>query len=278
MTDYCYDLHSHTTMSDGHLTPSELVRYAVLQKVDFLAITDHDTLAALPLARQTIATEKLPLQLISGVEISTLWQRHEIHIVGLQIMEENASLQTFLQQQQQYRLQRAQQIAAKLTALGVPDAWQGASQLAAGGNVTRHHFARYLLAQGKVKTMDQAFKRYLAKGAKAYVAPQWPALTEVVAVINQAQGCAVLAHPLRYDLSDKWVKRLIADFVAYGGQALEVANSQQAPEQRRKLTQWAIDHQLAASVGSDFHYHSPWRELGRNLTLAESLQPVWQRW
>lgn len=273
-----HDLHSHTTASDGILTPEALVRRAVDMRVNVLAITDHDTVSGLAAARAAISEFNLPLRLISGVEISTLWENHEIHIVGLNIDENDALLGAFLQAQSERRQHRATLIAERLEKARIPGALAGAMKHAQGGEITRAHFARFLIEQKLASTMADVFKKYLAKGKTGYVPPQWCSIKQAIDVIHRSGGQAVLAHPARYDLSAKWLKRLLAHFAECGGDAMEVAQCQQAPNERTLLASYAQQFNLLASQGSDFHLPCAWIELGRKLWLPGGVEPVWQRW
>lgn len=273
-----YDLHSHTTASDGRLTPEALVHRAVEMRVGTLAITDHDTTAGIAAAREEISRSGLALNLISGVEISTVWENHEIHIVGLNIDIAHPVMCDFLAQQTERRQQRARLIAERLDKAHIPGAWEGALRLADGGAVTRGHFARFLVECGKATTMADVFKKYLARGKTGYVPPQWCTIERAIDVIHHSGGKAVLAHPGRYDLSAKWLKRLVAHFAEHRGDAMEVAQCQQSPNERTHLATLARQHQLWASQGSDFHLPCPWIELGRKLWLPAGVEGVWQLW
>ena len=273
-----YDLHSHTTASDGCLTPEALVHRAVEMRVGTLAITDHDTTAAIAPAREEISRSGLALNLIPGVEISTVWENHEIHIVGLNIDITHPLMCEFLAQQTERRNQRAQLIAERLEKAQIPGALEGAQQLAQGGAVTRGHFARFLVECGKASSMADVFKKYLARGKTGYVPPQWCTIEQAIDVIHHSGGKAVLAHPGRYNLSAKWLKRLVAHFAAHHGDAMEVAQCQQSPNERTQLATLARQHHLWASQGSDFHQPCPWIELGRKLWLPAGVEGVWQLW
>ncbi|ELY4777276.1 PHP domain-containing protein [Cronobacter turicensis] len=273
-----YDLHSHTTASDGLLTPEQLVHRAVEMGIHTLAITDHDTTAGLPAAHQEIKRAGLALRLIDGVEISTLWENHEIHIVGLGIDITHPDMIAFLDGQAQRRMQRAEMIAERLEKARIPGALEGARHLADGGVVTRGHFARFLIEDGRATNMANVFKHYLARGKTGYVPPQWCTIEQAIDVIHHSGGQAVIAHPGRYQLSAKWLKRLLNQFAAAGGDAMEVAQCQQAPNERNQLASYAGQFGLLASQGSDFHQPCPWIELGRRLRLPEGLTPVWHRW
>lgn len=273
-----YDLHSHTTASDGCLTPEALVHRAVEMRVGTLAITDHDTTAAIAPAREEISRSGLALNLIPGVEISTVWENHEIHIVGLNIDITHPLMCEFLAQQTERRNQRAQLIAERLEKAQIPGALEGAQRLAQGGAVTRGHFARFLVECGKASSMADVFKKYLARGKTGYVPPQWCTIKQAIDVIHHSGGKAVLAHPGRYNLSAKWLKRLVAHFAEHHGDAMEVAQCQQSPNERTQLATLARQHHLWASQGSDFHQPCPWIELGRKLWLPAGVEGVWQLW
>ena len=273
-----YDLHSHTTASDGCLTPEALVRRAVEMRVGTLAITDHDTTAAIAPAREEISRSGLALNLIPGVEISTVWENNEIHIVGLNIDITHPLMCEFLAQQTERRNQRAQLIAERLEKAQIPGALEGAQRLAQGGAVTRGHFARFLVECGKAISMADVFKKYLARGKTGYVPPQWCTIEQAIDVIHHSGGKAVLAHPGRYNLSAKWLKRLVAHFAEHHGDAMEVAQCQQSPNERTQLATLARQHHLWASQGSDFHQPCPWIELGRKLWLPAGVEGVWQLW
>ncbi|WP_371377124.1 RNase RNM [Thalassotalea aquiviva] len=272
------DLHSHTNCSDGHLTPQELIDRACNYQLDQLAITDHDTVSGFEQASQYINENQLPLTLISGIEISTLWQNFEIHIVGLGLDVKHPKVQALISRQQQSRELRAQLMAEKLAKAGFEDCLLQAQELAQDGSITRAHFARVLQHRGVVNTMQKAFDKYIGKGRRAYVKPQWCRVDEAVDVIKAAGGYSVIAHPLKYDLSTKWLRRLIIDFKDVGGDAMEVASCQLNQQQRKLLIELCHQYDLQGSIGSDFHFPTPWSDLGRNLTLPEPLPLVWQNW
>ncbi|RCZ40360.1 PHP domain-containing protein, partial [Escherichia coli] len=213
--------------------------------------------------------------LVSGVEISTGWEHHEIHIVALGVDEKNPQLATFLAGQRARREARAQEIGRRLEKCLIPGTYEEAKQLAGDAAVTRAHFARVLVARGVADNMQKVFKKYLSRGNKGYVPAEWPEMGEAIAAIHAAGGLAVLAHPSRYSLTAKWIKRLLVAFKAAGGDAMEVSLPQQSPQERANLGQWAKDHDLYISVGSDFHFPSNWTELGRHLWLPKEGIPLW---
>ena len=276
------DLHSHTKCSDGGLSPETLVDRAVNYQIDVLAITDHDTIAGIDIAQKHINDKKLPLTLITGIEISTAWQGFEIHIVGLNIDKNNTDLQQLISQQQQAREDRALAMGEKLTKCGFPNVYHDAKALAGEGSITRAHFAKVLYQQGHVSTMQQAFDKYIgkkgSKGQRAYVKPNWCTIEEAIDVIHRAGGSAVMAHPIRYDLSSKWLRRLIVQFSEAHGDGLEVVLPQMNAEQRQKMLNYCLEYNLHASMGSDFHYPNKWSDLGRNLTMPVGAKPIWALW
>lgn len=272
------DLHSHTKYSDGHLTPQELVLRAHTMQVDVLAITDHDTLDALAEAHACQAEQKRPMTIVNGVEVSTRWHGFDIHIVGLNIDPASEYLQEKLQGQAAIRLERAKTIAEKLEKCGFSGVFERAQRLAGVGQITRAHFARVLVNNYGVASMDVVFKKYLGKGKRAAVKAQWPEMDEAIEWIQKAGGQAVLAHPAHYDMTTKWLRRLVAEFASAGGDAMETAFPGIGEDKRGIINELTLEHNLLASAGSDFHFPSRWTELGRNLGIASALTPVWHQW
>lgn len=267
-----YDLHTHSTASDGVLSPTALVQRALDHNVKMLALTDHDTVAGIVEAKAY--AQNKPIRLISGVEISILWEGKNIHLAALNIDETHPAISTLLQQQQTRREQRAIEIGDKLAKIGIPNAYEGAKKLATG-EVTRAHYGRFLVEQGYVNNVEQAFRRYLGMGKSAYVKPNWCSLEESIQSTHQAGGVICIAHPLRYKLTARWIRRLIVDFKLAGGDGIEVSGSSQTPDQRQLLARWANEFDLYASAGSDFHYPTGWLELGKNLQLPSNCKPIW---
>lgn len=267
-----YDLHCHSTASDGVLSPTALVQRANVQGVNVLALTDHDSVSGLDEA--AVEAEKWGIELINGVEISTQWENRGIHIVGLGFDKTHPKITALLTSQAQMRYQRALEIGEKLAKIGVENAFEGAKALASG-EVTRAHYARYLVQIGKVSNDNQAFKRYLSQGKSCYVKAEWCDIPEAIEVIHQAGGVAVLAHPLRYEMTAKKIRQLIADFAQWGGEAIEVSGCGQTKDQRQLLARWANEQHLVGSVGSDFHFPCGWVELGKSLWLPAEVEPVW---
>ncbi|GAA5188868.1 PHP domain-containing protein [Ferrimonas gelatinilytica] len=268
------DLHCHSRASDGTLTPTELVIRALNQQIDLLALTDHDSVEGLAEARA--AAEGSPLRVISGVEVSTRWHSFDIHVVGLDFDSEDPELRALLHRQADQRRRRAETIAEKLTKRQITGTLEDALGYADGGSVGRSHFARVLVDRGIVAAKQAAFDKYLGRGQSAYVPNQWCTIAEAVTRIQGAGGLAVLAHPSKYQLSNKWLRKLLVEFKAAGGDAMEAIHCQQNLQQRQFLQALALEYDLLISAGSDFHFPSRWVELGRGLTRPE--QPgVWHQ-
>ncbi len=272
------DLHSHTTASDGILTPSELVKRAVDNQINMLAITDHDTIKGLLEAKATIERDNLPVKLIYGVEVSTMWKNNEIHIVGLNIDIENSHLLELLTAQEQSRIDRAINISEKLAKVSIDNAYEQAQQFSKGDIVSRAHFARFLVANNYVKDIKRAFKKYLGKSGYAYVAAKWCSIADAVNAIHAAGGQAVLAHPTRYDLTLTKLKLLISEFKSYGGDGIEVSQSRQTQDDLQRLAKLANEFELLASQGSDFHDLLNYLDLGKTTPLPGSVTPIWHNW
>ncbi len=267
------DLHSHSTASDGTLSPTELVHFAAEHGVETLAITDHDTLAA-----YTELPSDLPLRLVCGVEFSTLWQGRSIHVLGLDVDPRCADLEHLVEQQQAARLERAHIIADRLCRLKLADNFDDVFARDSGAP-GRPDFARALVARGAVADTKAAFKKYLGAGKRGDVKTLWPDVDTVIKAIRSAKGIAVLAHPAKYRLTRTRLFALVKAFAAAGGEALEVVCGQQDPSTTRQLADLCDDFSLLASCGSDFHSEQhAWSRPGRFPALPRRLTPVWSRW
>lgn len=274
----CYDLHSHTTASDGELSPAELVKRAVNNAVDVLAVTDHDSISGIEEAKDVIFDKKLPIKLINGVELSTVWNAQDIHIIGLNIDIKNTNLLILLDDHKKYRIDRAKKISKKLTHFGIFDAYEHAKVYAKGGTISRAHLARYMVDSGVVKDISKAFKYYLSKGKKAYVAPKWCSIEEAVSIIHLAGGQAVLAHPMRYDLPCTKLRDLFNEFKQVGGDAIEISQSGQTEIVRYLLENYALEYEFLGSQGSDFHRLSHYFDLGDIRPFSHKIKPIWHDW
>ncbi len=272
------DLHSHSTVSDGLFTPSELIRRAAAQGVRVLALTDHDDVAGLDEAREAAA--EAGIALVNGVEVSVTWNNRSVHIVGLRIDPAYAPLRAGLAAIRAGRGERARLMAAELEKAGISGSLEGAYAYAANpGIISRTHFARFLVEKGIVKDTRTVFKKYLVKGKPGYVAHRWADFTDAVEWIRASGGIAVLAHPGRYDLGRTNLASLIADFKEAGGEAIEVVTGSHTAEQFAQFARYAKEYDLLASCGSDFHgLGESYMDLGRLPDLPSGCKPVWHNW
>jgi predicted metal-dependent phosphoesterase TrpH len=269
------DLHSHSTCSDGLLSPAELVERAVLRSVDMLALTDHDELAGLAPARAAAA--KWGLRLINGVEISVQWEDTTLHIVGLNVNADHAPLVDGLAAIRSGREQRAQRMADSLAAAGIAGSLEGARRYAKNPELlSRSHFARYLVEAGHARDTNAVFRNYLTPGKPGYVPHQWAALTDALGWITGSGGLAVLAHPGRYPLNQQQAERLLGEFVELGGAAVEVVTGSHTPDEFVIWARYAKRFGLRASAGSDFHGPGEgYRDVGNVPVLPAGCDPVW---
>ncbi|HXA36668.1 MAG TPA: PHP domain-containing protein [Steroidobacteraceae bacterium] len=268
------DLHTHSNCSDGSLSPGELVVRAAAAGVEVLALTDHDTVAGLEQAGHSAATHRLTL--VPGVEISASWRAQAIHVLGLWIDPYSEQLRAALAAQGELRRSRMRKICAKLGKAGLPGAELLAAVEAHPGLPTRAHLANAMVAAGHVNRADEAFRKYLGTGKVGYFAAEWPALEVAVGWIRGAGGVAALAHPARYSLSAGARRRLLADFAAAGGAAIEVVTGGNGAQHVDGLAALAVKYGLMGSVGSDFHDPQlTWNPLGRSLKLPDCVTPVW---
>ena len=273
-SDFCIDLHCHSTASDGALPPPDLVRRAADKGVTHLALTDHDTVAGLAEARAEAAASGV--RLISGTELSCVWKTQTIHIVGLDFDPDNPAFREALARQHENRWGRARMIVERLQKTGVTNLLEKATLVSGGDVPGRPHFARVLVNEGKVKDVAQAFKRYLGAGKPGDVKAFWPELAEVVEWITAANGIAVLAHPRKYRMTATRLRSLVHDFMRAGGRSIEVSTSGQSSGDLGFLAELCRRQELLASQGSDFHFPgAPWCELGNIVKMPDGLEPVW---
>jgi len=270
------DLHTHTSVSDGSLSPAELVQQAESQGVDILSITDHDTAAAY--TRLHIAAGS-SMTFIPGIEFSTVWKNTGIHIVGLNIPLDSDAIRTGINRQCHARLTRARRIAEKLDKLGIENSWEAVQKIAAKRVIGRPHFARFLIDSGVVKDMNQAFDKYLGTGRAGDVKQFWAPYEHIIQWIRDAGGIAVLAHPHKYKITRTKLLALLDDFREAGGEAMEVISGKQTMDVTRHLAKLCQNKKLLASCGSDFHQAGqPWSELGKVAALPAGCRAVWENW
>lgn len=273
-----FDLHNHSTCSDGLLSPSELIALAARTGVDALALTDHDTVDGV--AEAARAARAHGIRFIPGVEISVSWGDTTLHVVGLNVDPSAPELVAGLDSIRDGRYGRGERIAALLEKLGFAGTLEGAmAQAGRPEKLSRAHFARHLAERGWVKDTQHAFDKYLAKGKPAYVPHRWASLEDAVRWIRSAGGIAVLAHPGRYNLQPMMREEMLKQFGAFGGEAIEVVTGSHRPEEYALWQREALAHGFLASRGADYHGpgESPY-EPGRLPPLHASLTPVWSKW
>lgn len=273
-----FDLHCHSTASDGLLGPAELVRRAAARGVSTLALTDHDDLSGLEEARDT--AREVDIRFVDGVEISVSWGGTTIHIVGLGIDPEGEVLVRGLETVRDSRTVRAERIAQALTAAGIPGSLEGAYAYAENPRlIGRTHFARFLVGRGHVRDVRTVFQRFLVSGKPGYVPHQWASLGNAVGWITASGGRAIVAHPGRYKLSRAEMRHFLEEFKSAGGEGVEVVTGSHTRAQYGEYGALARELGLLASRGSDFHGpQESVAELGSLPPLPAHLTPVWHDW
>lgn len=272
------DLHTHSTCSDGMLTPTELLTKAKEQNVEVFSLTDHDTLTGLEEAQE--AADELGIKLIPGVELSVQWSGIPLHMVVLGFDENNDVLASIVAKNQQTRLERAKRIAQLLVKQGLPDLYEKAVLEAGPSQIGRPHFARVMVREGLVKDDNKAFDQYLGNKRLGKLRDIWPTLEDVVPDLAKTSCDLVMAHPKRYPLTLTKLRRLMTHFSELGGNAMEVSSGNENPQSVRLLETISRDLGLSVSVGSDFHGpYGPWCQVGKFTSIQEaSLNPIWHKW
>lgn len=270
------DLHCHSVVSDGTLTPEALAARAKAQGVELWALTDHDEVGGQ--ARALAAAHANGMRYLTGVEISVTFLHQTVHIVGLGFDVDNTALREGLQRTRGGRRERAQEMAAGLAQVGIAGAFEGALQFVGNPDlISRTHFARFLVESGVCKDTNEVFRKYLTEGKPGYVPHRWATLKDAVTWITQAGGMAVVAHPARYKFTPNEEFALFTEFKGHGGQAVEVVTGSHTAAEYVTYADVAKEFGLAASRGSDFH--SPdesHTELGTLPYLPGGLTPVWE--
>jgi predicted metal-dependent phosphoesterase TrpH len=272
-----YDLHAHSTASDGTLSPAELMQHAHAAGVNVMALTDHDTTAGIAEARD--AATQLGMEFIPGIELSVTWNNRTVHIVGLGIDEHCEPMQAGIKKLMDFRQWRAEEIGRRLEKAGYPDMYEKAKAYSNGRLIGRVHFARALVAAGHADTVGAVFKKFLVGGKPGFVPGAWAELSDVVKWIREAGGRAIIAHPARYDMTRTKLRQLIADFKELGGEGFEVCSGSHSKDDVNTMAQHARAFDLLASAGSDFHGpENPWVNLGQLAPIPKGLKPVWHDW
>lgn len=269
------DLHCHSVISDGTLTPENLAQRAKNNGVGLWALTDHDELGGQ--ARAAAAAAAQGLDYLTGVEISVSFLGQTVHIVGLGFDADNAALRQGLIQTRGGRAQRAREMADDLTRVGIKGTFEGALKYAGNHDlISRTHFARFLVETGVCKDTYEVFRKYLTEGKPGFVAHRWATLKEAVTWIQEAGGMAVVAHPARYKFSANEEFALFTEFKGWGGRGVEVVTGSHSAAESVTYADVALEFGLAASRGSDFHSPEESRtDLGELPALPAQLTPIW---
>lgn len=276
------DLHIHSTASDGEFTPSEVVRLALAHELDAIALTDHDTLSGVAEAQQAaVGTE---LEVIAGVEINSEGEWGDLHFLGYYIDLENAQLQERLQALRDARVERARKMLGRLRDMGMTLGWEAIRALAGGDSIGRLHVARALLDRGYVRTIQEAFDRFIGRDGPAYVPRLRLTPPEVIGTITEAGGIPVIAHPVH---SGPAAVERIPEFANYGLRGVEVYYPHHSSEDIEMLLRLCRDYRLLFTGGSDFHHGQrvregvalgsvfvPWECVEHLRRTAEQLQAV----
>ncbi|MDZ7919344.1 3',5'-nucleoside bisphosphate phosphatase [Rhodoferax sp.] len=270
------DLHCHSVVSDGTLTPEALAERAKGNGVELWALTDHDEVGGLERARNAALGQGM--RFLTGVEISITFLHQTVHIVGLGFDADNADLRQGLQQTRGGRDARAMEMSDGLAKVGIQGAYEGALKFVGNPQlISRTHFARFLVESGVCRDTNEVFRKFLVEGKPGYVPHRWATLKDAVTWITQAGGVAVIAHPARYKFTPNEEFALFTEFKGFGGQGVEVVTGSHAPAEYVTYAATAKEFGLAASRGSDFH--SPdesHTELGTLPFLNSELTPVWE--
>jgi 3',5'-nucleoside bisphosphate phosphatase len=271
------DLHCHSTVSDGLLTPAEVVRRAYTNKVDLLALTDHDELGGLAEARAT--ADSLGLRFVTGSELSVSWADQVVHIVGLGVDAANSVLLEALARVRGGRCERALQMGEGLAKIGIRGAYEGALRYAANpALISRAHFARYLVEIRMARDVANVFDYYLVRGKPGFVEHEWASLEDALTWIHGAGGLAVIAHPGRTRLAKTDLTKLFDRFKDLGGEGIEVVSGTQNGDQALEFARVARRYGFLASRASDFHGPGESAvDLGYAEFLPPDLKPVWDR-
>lgn len=270
------DLHCHSVVSDGTLTPEVLAERAQTNGVELWALTDHDEIGGQH--RAAAAARAQGLKYLTGTEISVTFANETVHIVGLGFDPDNAGLLQGLRNTRGGREQRAMEMSDSLAKAGITGAFEGALKFVGNPElISRTHFARFLVESGVCRETSEVFRKYLTEGKPGYVQHRWATLQNAVTWITQAHGIAVIAHPGRYNFTPNEEYALFTEFRAHGGRGVEVVTGSHTRQEYVKYAETAREFGLAASRGSDFH--SPdesHTDLGALPFLTGELTPVWE--
>jgi len=270
------DLHCHSTVSDGTLSPEALAARAKANGVELWALTDHDEIGGQQRALEAARAEGM--KYLTGTEISVTFAGQTVHIVGLGFDHHNTALLEGLRRTRGGRGERAQEMSDGLAKVGIQGAYEGALKYVGNPElISRTHFARFLVEAGVCKDTPEVFRKYLTEGKPGFVPHRWARLQEAVQWIADAGGLAIIAHPARYGFTPNEAYALFTEFKAHGGQAVEVITGSHSAAEAVKYADMATEFGLFASRGSDFHApDESHTELGALPDLPGQLTPVWQ--
>ncbi len=270
------DLHCHSVVSDGTLTPEQLAARAKANGVELWALTDHDEVGGQD--RALAAANAHGLKYLTGVEISITFASKTVHIVGLGFDAHDEQLKAGLHRTRGGRGERAQEMSDDLAKVGIHGAYEGALKYAGNHElISRTHFARFLVETGVCQDTHEVFRRFLTEGNPGFVPHRWASLKEAVQWIVQAKGMAVIAHPARYGFTPNEEFALFTEFKNYGGQGVEVVTGSHTPAEYVTYADMAKEFDLFASRGSDVHSPDESRiDLGTLPWLPGQLTPVWE--
>ena len=270
------DLHCHSVVSDGTLTPEVLAERAKTNGVELWALTDHDEVGGQH--RAMAAAKAQGMAYLTGTEISVTFAGETVHIVGLGFDPDDAALKQGLHNTRNGREQRAREMSDSLAQAGIHGAFEGALKFVGNPElISRTHFARHLVETGVCKETNEVFRKYLTEGKPGYVPHRWATLKDAVTWITQANGMAIIAHPGRYNFSANAEYALFTEFKAHGGRGVEVVTGSHTKQDFVKYAETAKEFGLAASRGSDFHSpEESHTDLGKLPFLPGELTPVWE--
>lgn len=270
------DLHCHSVVSDGTLTPEALAARAAANGVELWALTDHDEIGGQ--RRAMAAAHANGMAYLTGCEISVTFCTKTVHIVGLGFDAEDPAMQRGLLDTRGGRGGRAQEMAAQLAQVGIHGSYEGALRYVGNPElISRTHFARFLVETGVCRDTSEVFRRYLTEGKPGFVPHRWASLGDAVRWITDAKGMAVIAHPARYGFSANEEYALFTEFKAHGGQGVEVVTGSHTSADAVRYAETAREFSMAASRGSDFHSPDESHvDLGRLPPLPSDLTPVWE--
>lgn len=270
------DLHCHSVVSDGTLTPEELATRAAANGVELWALTDHDEVGGQH--RAAAAARENGMRYLTGTEISVTFANETVHIVGLGFDPDDAAMMQGLYDTRGGRGKRAQEMSEGLAKAGIHGAYEGALKFVGNPElISRTHFARFLVEQGHCRDTSEVFRKFLTEGKPGYVPHRWASLKDAVHWITAAKGMAVIAHPGRYKFTANEEYALFLEFKAHGGQAIEVVTGSHTPAEFVEYADKALEFDFAASRGSDFHSPDESHcDLGKLPPLPGALTPVWE--